>query len=144
MGGMASVLLSLGAVVALTAGMPGIAAVTPAPTLPLEVSVDEPMLRLRGKCDQCAVVTSIREIESLEHGIHSVAGSSMTKGVNDVMKAEVGRRYEVTVRMRDGSTRVFEQAHTANWRMNERLIFIEGSSAGNEPKAILAVAGDAG
>ena len=89
-------------------------------------------------------MTSIREIEPYEHGVHSGAGSSATKGIGNVMTEESARRYDITVRMRDGSIRVIEQAGPANWRVNERLILIGGSSISNEPKAILSIASDAG
>ena len=143
-GGIVAGLLSIGAVVALTAGMPSVAAVSPAPTFPPEVSANEPVPRFRRRCEECAVVTSIREVEPFEHGSHSAAGSRTTKGVGKVMTGESARRYEVTVQMRNGSTRVFEQVRTTNWRVNERLILIGGSSISNGPKAILATAGDAG
>lgn len=141
-GGIVAGLLSLGAVVVLTTGKPDIAAVLPAPTFPL--SVDEPMPRFRGRCEQCAVVTSIREIGPPGQGIHSGTASGTTKRAGSAMAVEITRRYEVTVQMRDGSTRVFEQARTENWRMHERLILIGGSSAGREPRAKLDIAGDAG
>lgn len=144
MGGMVAVLLSLGALAALIAVMPSVAAVSPAPTAALAVSAVEPKLRFRDGCEQCAVVTSIREIESLGHEVHSGAGSSATKDIGNVMTEESARRYDITVRMQDGSIRVIEQAGPANWRVNERLILIGGTSISNEPKAILSIASDAG
>lgn len=142
-GGIVVGLLSLGAVTALMAGMPSVAAVSPAPTFPLAVSANEPKPRFRDRCEECAVVTSIREIEPPEHGIRSGAGSRTTKDAGNVVTGESTRRYEVTVQMRDGSTRVIEQARPASWRMNERLILIGGSSISKEPKALLAIASDA-
>jgi len=144
MGGMVVVLLSLGALAALIAVMPSVAAESPAPTDALAVSAVEPKLRFRAECEECAVVTSIREIEPLEHGVHSGAGSSATKDIGSVMTEESARRYDITVRMRDGSIRVIEQARPANWRVNERLILIGGTSIRNEPKVLLSVASDAG
>jgi Na+-transporting methylmalonyl-CoA/oxaloacetate decarboxylase gamma subunit len=126
MGGIAAVLLSLGALAAMIAGMPSVAAVSSAPTVASAVSTDEPKPRVRDRCDQCAVVTAVRDIEPLEHGIHSGAGRRTTTDVGNVMTGESARRYEVTLRMRDGSIRVIVQAGPANWRVNERLILIGG------------------
>lgn len=118
MGSITVVVLSLGAVAALMAVMPSVAAVSPSPTFAHAEPADEPQPRVHAACEQCAVVTAMREIKPLEHEINSSAEST--------------RRYQVTVRMRNGSTRVIEQARPANWRMNERLILIGGAHARNE------------
>ncbi|MCX7157399.1 MAG: hypothetical protein NTW45_13270 [Rhodocyclales bacterium] len=132
MGGIAVVLLSFGAVAALMAVMPSVAAVSPAPTFARALSVNEPEPPFRDRCEQCAVVTFIREIEPLEHGIQPGVGSRTTKDLRNAMAEESARRYEITIRMRDGSTHVIEQARPANWRVNERLILIGGADARNE------------
>lgn len=41
---------------------------------------------------------------------------------------ESAKSYEVTVRMRDGSSRAFMDANPANWRAGERVILIEAAS----------------
>lgn len=40
---------------------------------------------------------------------------------------ESKRGTEYTVRMTDGSTRVFEEALPASWRLGERLVVIDGN-----------------
>ncbi len=142
--GSAVILLSLGAMATLMVGMPSVAAVSPAPTFAPAVSTGDAKPRYRGGCEECAVVTSIREIEPLDSGIHSGPGSKATKESGNAMTGEALRRLEITVRMRDGSTRVIDQARSANWRVNERLIVIGGASTGNESRTILPVASDAG
>jgi len=132
MGGIAAVLLSLGALAALIAGMPSVAAVSSAPTFAPALSTDEPTSRVRNRCDQCAVVTAVREIGPLEHGIHSGPGRRTTTDVGNMMTGEGVRRHEVTVRMRDGSIRLIVQAGPANWRVNERLILIGGAYDNSE------------
>lgn len=144
MGDMVVVLLSLGALAALIAVMPSVAAVSPAPTAAHVVSAIEPKLRYRDGCEQCAVVTAIREIEPLGHEGHSGAGSSATKDIGNVMTEESARRYDITVRMRDGSIRVIEKAGPANWRVDERLILIGGTSISNESEAIMPIPSGAG
>ena len=37
--------------------------------------------------------------------------------------------YEYTVRMADGSSRVFEGALPTTWRLRERLLFVDGADA---------------
>lgn len=143
MGGSVAGLFAFGAVVAVTSGMLGVAAILSAPTFPPGMPADEPLPHFRGRCEQCAVVTSIRVIGPLAHGIHSTGVSRTTQGMENVAIAEGARRYEVTVQMQNGSIRVFEQEGLANWRMNERLILIGGGTTGNEPKALLAIAGNA-
>jgi hypothetical protein len=62
------------------------------------------------RCPHCGWIESKREI---------LAGAA------DPLAA---RTYEYTVRMMDGSSRVFEQALPASWRLRERLTIIGGSS----------------
>ena len=59
----------------------------------------------RSKCEECGIVASTREIPG-----------------------KPARTYEVTVRMQDGSNRVFLHAGPANWRAGERLILIAGAN----------------
>ena len=126
--GIAVVLTSIGIMGTLIIGTPSVAAVAPAPTSFLAAQADEPMLRHRERCEHCAVITSFREIEPLEQGIQSGAGSRAAKTSETAVTAKSALRYEVTVRMRDGSARVIEQAQPANWGVNERLILIGGDS----------------
>jgi len=142
LGGITAILLSTGAMAALMVGMPSVAAVSPAPTFSLEVPADEARPRYRNGCEHCAVITTIGEIEPLEHGIHSGAGSRTTADPGYEMTGESAKRYEVTVRMRDGSIHVIDQGRPVNWRVNERLIVIGGIPTRNESKTILSLAGD--
>jgi hypothetical protein len=58
------------------------------------------------KCAECGTVASTREVAS------PIVDSA-------------DRRYEITVRMNDGSSRVFVDASLASWRPGVRLILIE-------------------
>ncbi len=55
------------------------------------------------KCRECGVVVASRELAQ-----------------------SAGKRYEVTVRMKDGSSRTFTHNSPVAWRQGERLMFIEG------------------
>lgn len=63
--------------------------------------------RIRLKCVECGVVASTREL-----GTSAVATPNR----------------EVTVRMRDGSNRVFVAANSVRWRPGERIVLIEDAS----------------
>ena len=86
-------------------------------------------LSARRQCEECGVVASTREIrqhrEGSEFGEFGAAGD-VTRGGRSGLPDESTRTYEVTVRMQDGSNRVFVQAGPANWRVGERLIIIAG------------------
>ena len=62
--------------------------------------------RPRIKCPECGVVESMQ----------CVAGEGNSPA-----------RYEITVRLRDGSTRVSHHNSPAQWRLGERIILIDGS-----------------
>jgi hypothetical protein len=42
----------------------------------------------------------------------------------------VPRIFEYTLRMSDGSSRVFEEALPTSWRLGERAVVIDGTGAG--------------
>jgi hypothetical protein len=70
-------------------------------------------LNTRVKCPECGVVESARELATERN-------------------AEAGptplRRYEITLRMKDGSSHHFVDASPANWRPGQRIILISGGS----------------
>ncbi len=62
--------------------------------------------RPKVQCDACGIVVSTRPIAA-----------------TGIMKA----KYEIAVRLRDGSRRVFEDSSPPNWHTGETMIFIEGA-----------------
>jgi len=62
-----------------------------------------------GRCPHCGWIESRREIDAGGRGDQAMS-------------------YEYTVRMADGSSRVFEEQSDVRWRLRERLIFIDGIS----------------
>jgi hypothetical protein len=87
----------------------------------------------RVTCSECGVVESIREIARPE-----VVGrqddpklAPRVSGGAIVARTMVGKSYEVTVRFRDGSTTVFNEAGARTWRMGGRVIMIGRSVASN-------------
>lgn len=144
-GGLALTLLGIAGIATVMAWVPSVGDVEnvgvaldslPPPVSP--VSVEEQIsagqarraLSARRQCEECGVVASTREIrqrrEGSEFGEFGAAGD-VTRGGRSAPD-ESTRIYEVTVRMQDGSNRVFVQTSPANWRVGERLIFIAGLS----------------
>ena len=82
-------------------------------------------VRVRVKCPECGVVVSTREIDQLGEG-------GAPKGGRNEMPGTSAMSYEVTIRMKDGSSRTFMDANPANWRPGERMIFIESASRSND------------
>lgn len=73
-------------------------------------------VRVRAKCAECVVVESTRKIEQLGGTIDPAAGGGATWRGRKEMPVQSPKGYEVTVRMRNGSRRVFTDVHSANWR----------------------------
>lgn len=76
-------------------------AAEPAASFPANTGAE----RWRSRCDECAIIESVRRI--------APAGTAPAT-------------YEITVRLRDGSTRVNHDPSPASWRIGERIIYIEG------------------
>lgn len=81
--------------------------------------------RLRAKCAECGMVESIREIERSAEGVDAGA---VTAGGRTVQPGDPTGIREVTVRMKNGSSRVFTDATSAHWRPGQRMIVIVGAS----------------
>lgn len=60
--------------------------------------------RMRQKCPGCGMVDSVRDVTS---------------------EGDAQPSFEITVRLRDGSTRVTRATDPAQWRSGERIILIE-------------------
>ena len=88
---------------------------------------EEGAIGLTGKCPDCAVIASLREIEQLRAGIDpGTAGE--TRGDRNAKPGGPTTSREITVRMKDGSSRVFKDPNPANWRPGQRVILIEGAT----------------
>jgi hypothetical protein len=81
---------------------------------------------LRVRCAECGVVESTREIGHLDEGTNPGEASGMTTGGRNETPGNSAKSYEVTVRMKDGSSRMFTHSKPGNWRPGERVILIEG------------------
>ena len=98
-----------------------------APTPPTQAEGDE---RVGVKCAECGVIESAREIGEFDAGIQRSGG--LTRRDQNETAGKQAKAYEVTVRMQDGSRRVFMDATPATWRPRESVIFIEGTGRSDD------------
>jgi hypothetical protein len=87
------------------------------------------------RCAECGIVEAIREIPQAggEKKVRSI--STVKRSGRDESSSKPimpAARYEMTVRMRNGESRVFVDANPANWRPGERVTVIEGISRSNK------------
>lgn len=73
--------------------------------------------RNRPWCPECGIVESMRQVERSGH-----IGAAI---------ATTGKSYELTVRFRDGSKTVFNEATPRIWRQGSRVIVIAGTTTSN-------------
>lgn len=88
--------------------------------------------KARVECEECGVVVSRQKIQRLDAGADSGATDRVTGYDQSTISGQAALSYEVTLRMKDGSSRAFMDAHPANWRPGERVIFIEGANRTND------------
>ena len=87
--------------------------------------------QVSARCMECGVVESTRLIEQSEEKFdQSTAGRVSKDGRNELPKKATNQS-EVTVRMNDGASHLFEAAIPTNWKPGERVIFIEGNRTPN-------------
>ena len=82
--------------------------------------------RGRFNCVECGVVDSTRALAQAGE-----AGDVSQGSARELAGKPTGS-HEVTVRMANGSRRVFIAAPAVSWRAGERLILIDGSSRSND------------
>ena len=93
--------------------------------------------RNRARCPACGVVESMRKIERQGDGggqytadvkiARSVTGGASGSAI--AANATTGKGYEITVRFRDGSTTVLNEASPRTWPLGSRVMVIGRSSA---------------
>lgn len=126
--------LLIGAAAAIVLAGSGIAVMAWAPSSPRLAGEAGPSLaeptdgngRGRLKCAECGVVESTRALAQ------SGQAGDVSRGGAREMAAKPTSRREVTVRMANGSRRVFIAAPAVSWRAGERLILIDGASQSND------------
>jgi hypothetical protein len=83
-------------------------------------------------CRECGVVTSIRHrVDDLGGGGDSGDAKLAARIPVGASNAASGKNYEMTVRFRDGSTTVLNEATPRNWRPGMRVIVVAGPNGSN-------------
>ncbi len=75
------------------------------------------------RCPECGVVKSIRVIA----GSHAGSGSAPVHGRSNA-GPETRRRYEITVRFRDGATTILNEASPRDWQVGNHVVVIAGAN----------------
>lgn len=83
--------------------------------------------RANGRCAECGLVVSMGEANGRDDDFGIGAADGVKDGDQDERPVNLMTRYEIIVRMTDGSHRVIKQASPASWRVGERVIVIAGS-----------------
>ena len=109
------------------------------PQAKVAVARDTINRRDRTRCLKCGVVESMRQIDlSAEVAGQDTVDVKAAQGVSGsasggtvATRAPAGKLYEITVRLRDGSTTVLKEASPRTWRLGNRVIVISRSNAEN-------------
>ncbi|MBI3525775.1 MAG: hypothetical protein HY066_14855 [Betaproteobacteria bacterium] len=87
---------------------------------------------VKARCTECGVFTSSRVIEPAGAGVERGMTGGLVRDARNGTPGKTAKRYEITLRMRNGSSRVFMDTTPAHWRAGERVILIEGASQSND------------
>lgn len=122
-GGIAAILLGTSGIAAMVVWAPG-AIQAPADAFTDDSRPAEGGTRLPAKCEECGVVVSTREFAPASEEVEPGASGEATRSARNAAPRSATTGREITVRMRDGSRRVFRDAKPANWHPGERVILI--------------------
>lgn len=78
------------------------------------------------RCAECGVIESMREIKAPQETTGIDAFGGIAAGSRGVSGATPLRVYEITIRLRDGTMRVIQDAKPAAWRHREPVTIIAG------------------
>jgi hypothetical protein len=87
--------------------------------------------RAKGRCAECGVIVSTQEIDARDEGAGLDASGGTLASNEDELRVTSARRYEITIRLADRSSRVISHASAASWRPGERVIVIDGANPSN-------------
>ncbi len=78
------------------------------------------------RCAECGVIESMREIKVPQEKTGIDAFGGIASGSRGLGGARPLRLYEITIRLRDGTMRVIQDAKPAIWRHGEPVTIIAG------------------
>lgn len=127
-GGIAAILVSGIAIAALAISGQGFEGV-PVPAEALDAvaapAIAAPATRAP-RCAECGVIESVREIKAPQEKTGIDASGGIAAGSRGLSRARPLRIYEITIRLRDGTMRVIQDAKPATWRHGEPVTIIAG------------------
>jgi len=85
----------------------------------------------KGRCAECGVIVSTREIDARDEDTGVDASGGAVARNQDPLRVTSARRYEITIRLADRSNRVINRASPASWRPGESVIVIDGANPSN-------------
>lgn len=85
----------------------------------------------KGKCAECGVIVSMREIEVRNEDTGPCATGEAVACNQDETRVKSTKSHEITVRLANGSSRVINDANSARWRSGERVVVIGGANPSN-------------
>jgi hypothetical protein len=111
-----------------------------------ETSPYEPLAASGARCQVCGVIESVREIREKPGAenapiqvagtdgrfVRAMASTGATSPLTGDGERAPGARYEVTVRMKDGSSRIITGEDAPAWRRGKRVILIDGAGGAVE------------
>jgi hypothetical protein len=105
-----------------------------APQADVAVARNTTNRRNRVRCLRCGVIESMRQIAGQDAAdVKPLEGVSSGKSGGAVAASAVaGKLYEITVRFRDGSTTVLNEASPRTWQLGNRVIVIGRSNGENK------------
>src|SRR5512134_1661509 len=87
--------------------------------------------RTKGRCAECGMIVSMREIVGHDDDSGPGVASGATADKWDEAPVKSASSHEIIVRLADGSSRVINHASAASWRPGERVIVIDGANPSN-------------
>jgi len=85
--------------------------------------------RANGTCAECGRIVSMKEIDGRDT-LHTDAAVLLAGYANE-NPLNPSKRYEIVVRMADGSSRIINDASPTNWLPGARVIIIDGTIPSN-------------
>ena len=80
-----------------------------------------------GTCAECGLIVSMDEASRHDDDFGIGEAGGMTEEAQGEKSVDPVKRYEIIVRMADGSSRVINSVGAANWRVGGRVIVIAGT-----------------
>jgi len=93
------------------------------PAAPLRSAVPFAPVPPGARCEECGVIESIREIGATNDGANAYADGSYGTS----KPARQAKAYAVTVRLEDGTSRVFSGTAPSDWHAGDRVRIVNGA-----------------